>query len=78
LTGALKVWVSGAGIDFSLHHIEVDSGGHVAPHSDPKGAFFLEEKHPKYEVKNHLYLLLFVRMLGYVPPLSHTHSWPTD
>jgi hypothetical protein len=78
LNGGLKVWVSDASIDFSLHHIEVDSGAYVAPYSDPKGAFFLEAKQQKHEAKNHLYLLLFIRMLGYVPPLSQTHSWSTD
>ena len=65
-------------MDFSLCHIEVDSGAHVAPYSDPKGDFFLEIKQPKHEAKNYLYLLPFIRTLGYVPPLSHTHSWPTD
>jgi len=66
LTGGLKVWVSGAGIDVSLRHIEVDSVAHVAPYSDPKGTFFLEAKQPKHEAKNHLYLLPLIRMLRHV------------
>ena len=37
-------------MDFSLCHIEVDSGAHVAPYSDPKGDFFLEAKQPNMKL----------------------------